>query len=1341
MSNQSSSVSVLSHLVSAWKNLGRTGKTALILAAMLLIYTLVGFFLVPALARSILTERLTEVLNRQVSIGKIAFNPFTFRVEIHRFTVMDTNGAERFAGFDFLTADAEISHVVKPALGLAEVRLESPFLRITALGQGRFAHSDLFPEDNATAPEEAEFGTIFPFRIKDIDISNGTMVFEDRVFGVDHRVEDIRFVLPSISSLEDDREDEVRPELSFVLNASPFVLTGETLPFHDSLRTRFGLTLQDVDLTRYWAYAPIRDDLTMDSGHFALNATLDFSQDRDRGLSLIVGGLVEFTDFSLSRPGDGPVLSWDSLRIDVAEATPLDGRIDLNAVHLSRPRVVVFRSESGELNWLRYLEKLMPDPSGPTQNPARDSASETAMPLVTMTRLDLADGTLEYTDHTVGHPPLKRTLSPLSLQVRGFTTASNQSFGYALSLATSAGESMALDGSAVLSPLQADGRLDLKDLRLPDYLPLAGPDLPLALENGSASVRLAFSTRLDGNSTARIDLESLDLSDIRGNLTEPGIALGMDAIGLRNGTVQSGFNGPTEIALAVADIQNIDIFQDGETPVRSTLGGLSFNDLNLAMSGRGSDLNLANATLTEMVLIMEDGMPLAASINGLAASGLRADLEANGTSVGLEGLRLAGLAIKDPSSDKAPIRLDRADLHKALVDLSTRRIEIEAINLHELGIDAVREKNGRIDLVSLFVPTGHQTEQPAPNPDSNGTAAWLVSLKSFLLNECRVALQDRAASDPVTTVAQGLTVKVNDIVSDFSRPATFEASVELSSGGRLSSQGSLTLNPLHTQGQARLEHLEMNPFQGYIPKDILLTIASGRLGAAIQWDLEENRRNAETLSGRVSGGLALEDLSVRSRRNSAELARLLKLDVVDVSLGLAPNTLDIGTVSLLEPWAGLIMNPDGTLNIVRALNPGPVQEVENKAKDPEGRPEEKPFFERTTVGRLVVNKGGLDYQDQTVEPAFAMAVKDLEVAVDNVGLAEDRPASLEAMARLDSGAAVTINGRIDPLSTPLFADLTIGLNDLDMSSLSPYTAKFIAYPIDQGQLNWSGNIVTKDNALDSKNDLLIRRMLLGKKVDAPDAPNIPIKLGLALLQDLNGDMALNLPISGQLDDPSFSVGSIVFKAIVNLFTKIVAAPFSILGSLIGGGPDLNVLVFEPGQSALTEEDRTKLDEIAKALTQRPALNLTVTGVADEQADLQALEELAFQRTVKAPVFERLQKRGEAPATVFDVEFTDEDAYVAALWDAYKEAPGDKPKNFLGFHEEVSVEDMERVVRQSLPVSGNDLVRLAEERARMAREYFLSHQEIAPNRVFTSRPQVKAGKEGENTARVELGLGN
>ncbi len=252
---------------------------------------------------------------------------------------------------------------------------------------------------------------------------------------------------------------------------------------------------------------------------------------------------------------------------------------------------------------------------------------------------------------------------------------------------------------------------------------------------------------------------------------------------------------------------------------------------------------------------------------------------------------------------------------------------------------------------------------------------------------------------------------------------------------------------------------------------------------------------------------------------------------------------------------------------------------------------------------------------------------------------------------------------------------------------------------------------------------------------------MPVKLAVALLKDRKGEIKLDLPVTGSLDDPKFSVWQIIVHIIVNLIAKAATSPFALLGAVFGGGgEELSYIEFDYGSTVITEPNMKKLDTVSKALEDRPALKLDIEGYADMENDREGLKQLLFNRKIKVQKLNEMVKKGQ-PAVPVDEVKIEPPEYEKYLKMAYKAEKFPKPKNFIGMAKDIPVPEMEKLMLTHTEVKEGDLRALASQRAMKVEDVILKSGKVEPERVFVLEPKSLAPEKKEKikASRVDFKL--
>jgi hypothetical protein len=515
------------------------------------------------------------------------------------------------------------------------------------------------------------------------------------------------------------------------------------------------------------------------------------------------------------------------------------------------------------------------------------------------------------------------------------------------------------------------------------------------------------------------------------------------------------------------------------------------------------------------------------------------------------------------------------------------------------------------------------------------------------------------------------------------------------------------------------------------------------------------------------GGFAIDDLAITEEETEEAFLGWQKLASNSLRVGLAPNRLRMNELVATHPFGKVIVFEDRTVNLQQILRTPPSKTsapplAKGSAK-PATKPDEAPPAFPLAIERLRIVGANAEFADLSLTPQFGARMHDLGGVITGLSNDPATTAQVELDGKVDDYGSARVRGSIQPFRATDFTDLKLTFRNLEMTKLTPYSGKFAGRRIDSGKLSVDLEYKIKDRQLAGENKFIVNKLRLGERIDSPDAINLPLDLAIALLEDSNGIIDLDLPISGSLDDPKFSYGRIIWKAIVNVLTKLVTAPFRALGKLLGVSSEkLESVDFDPGSSALLPPEQEKLKTIAEALAKRPALTLTLEPGYDPAADRRALQERAI-RDEAATVAGIKLEPGEAPGPVdvnlYKIQTWLEDRYAEQVGkEDYKKLRASFRDKDAGVMESELVERLarrfkarddgpasafhaellERLTRQT-KIDDDVLIKLAETRGQVIRDELIGIG-LDAGRVSMAAATTQTAKDNLVGSRMSLGAG-
>jgi hypothetical protein len=360
---------------------------------------------------------------------------------------------------------------------------------------------------------------------------------------------------------------------------------------------------------------------------------------------------------------------------------------------------------------------------------------------------------------------------------------------------------------------------------------------------------------------------------------------------------------------------------------------------------------------------------------------------------------------------------------------------------------------------------------------------------------------------------------------------------------------------------------------------------------------------------KVSGDFEIVDFLLTESDQDTRLGSWASLRAENLVYTAAGNALDVSEVRFTKPYGDILIAEDGSINLGRVRKGDEVEsEDEPGAEKADTDAAAGDSGTAVTIGRVLVSDAAADFADLSLPLPFEAKIAALNGEISTIATTSSEPSTVRMEGKVDEFGQVQISGTVTPLEPAANTDIKLVFENVDMPKFSAYSIPFAGQEIASGRLDLDLGYTISEGALVGENNVVLRDFELGDKVEHPDAMSLPLGLAVALLKDPDGRIDLDVPVRGDLDDPEFKYGTVVRKALVNLLTKIVTAPFALLGNLVGAeAGELEYLVFEPGRSDLSPPELEKAGKIAEALALRPKLALQIGGVYVPESDAAALK--------------------------------------------------------------------------------------------------------------------------------------
>jgi hypothetical protein len=870
----------------------------------------------------------------------------------------------------------------------------------------------------------------------------------------------------------------------------------------------------------------------------------------------------------------------------------------------------------------------------------------------------------------------KTSLDPIDFTLNNLSTLPEDKGAYTLSTITQWDARIRWKGDFSLNPVLATGELAIDQFSLARYWPYLKGNLALAEPDGIAAMalnyRAAYADKnlslvldklgfsLEGlalkglkDSQPAVKLEKLKLTGGRFDLEKRELQVG--EISLNGGKIalKRGVNGRLDIedwfppATAKPETPSVETAPvttaqtaKPTTPVPDATWKINLD--RFALNGLGvqfTDAGFAKPLLAEVGNVQ---IGFAAKVT---AGGAQTQAVVEGLGIDISGIRLLSGTASNPLFVLGGIAL--AEGH---IDLAARQANVGMVSLSNGKMDLVRDAQGSLALLDAFTPAPGKSVVPskvAGKSVSKTTAAeeaWGYQIEQINLAGFQIGVLDESVQPAAVLTLDKIEASVSGVTDNLNTALPVSLGFQVKQGGHFKAEGKLTPAMPAADVKFRLSNLALSPAQPYLAQAANLKLASGRLST--QGRVRFDGKQPDSPKVDFVGGFDVVDLLLSETESGERFLAWQQL--VSDSVRANPTSLDIEELRLNKLDAKLVIFKDKTVNLTRILKSPPDASVADPVADPVANPVANPAATaeatdaavvaeapkagvhktaakpvepvqpafRVAIERIRIENSLLDFADYSLALPFGTRIHSLKGAFNGITTQSGALAELEIDGQVDEFGLARAVGQIDLFNPTGFMDIKTVFRNVEMTNLTPYSATFAGRKIASGKLSLDLEYKIKSRQLLGENQIIMDKLVLGERVESPTAMNLPLDLAIAILQDSDGKIDLGLPVSGSLDDPQFSYGRIIWKAIGNILTKIVTAPFRALGALFGGsGEKLEKLAFEAGESALTPPEKEKFKQISQILNKRPGLALSIHGVWAAEVDRPVLKENQLRRDV------------------------------------------------------------------------------------------------------------------------------
>ncbi|ERJ27397.1 hypothetical protein UNSWCS_832 [Campylobacter concisus UNSWCS] len=918
-----------------------------------------------------------------------------------------------------------------------------------------------------------------------------------------------------------------------------------------------------------------------------------------------------------------PLFSTKQIDLKLKPFSIFKKLVEIDIFRLDEPKVKIARDKKANFNFSNFI----------SDDNATSEDNSTSSINFALNNAKIIKGSFSYSDQNLTKP-FNVSFDDINYELSSLNTKKNSAGSHIFDSNSSLAHKIDLNGDIKLNPLKIEGNVSIKDFSIkPVAISFIDNDT-LNLKNAIINLKINYALKADENATG-INLKDGFLNVKGLSLDEGANELSLGELELPKFDLVSKIADKTEATLNLSAVNLNDI--SFKNAISASVKSLNLSDISLlANLNEKSELN-ATAKLKSVganALKIDEADRNLANLKDINASNLNLNLANNKTALTLEKIALNG--INAPLSKSASVNVASAgvtntnftmDGNKSLAsldELNVKNIELKAKNkdiasvadvgvksvsfdllkmalgvenvsidrakfsseLSENGLSAVNELGFGEQSTKATKVTKHtkKVEKKAENKSTSKSKEneFKFDVKNISVNNADIALTHLFKGEKIAHKFDNLNVKVANLSSDFSKP--FDAKVAMKSSQKLNLDvdSKIKIEPLEVSAKIKLNDTNLPKYFAYAKPFLEASLASGQMSADAQLHYAKDIK--------ADAKVSIKDIRLNGKK-AEKLIAFKSLDLEKISF--AKNDLAISGVSLNSPFIKAHLSKERKFNLSQI-----VKEDKNKAKT-EAKPESKKAASKKddelkfSVKNFSLKNGEVDFSDASLFMPFATTISKLNGKLTDID--KKRPSSGEFQGVVGKNGFAQITAKLFPFELKQNTDIKLDFKDIDLTDITPYSGQFVGYKIKKGKLNLNLNYSVVDSKLNGSNFINFDSLTLGEKVDSKDAVNLPLSLAISILSDQNNQINIDLPVEGNLDDPDFKYGGVIWAAVKKLFADITLAPFRFLGNALGlGSKDLSSIDFLAGSSELISSEAPKIADFIKLTGSKPKMKLSIT---------------------------------------------------------------------------------------------------------------------------------------------------
>jgi len=686
-------------------------------------------------------------------------------------------------------------------------------------------------------------------------------------------------------------------------------------------------------------------------------------------------------------------------------------------------------------------------------------------------------------------------------------------------------------------------------------------------------------------------------------------------------------------------------------------------------------------------------------------------------------LKESRVSLKDVSFHKRTtnepiVKLKSFTFDGIALNTQSKELFFKDIELNKLLLNPRRYKNGKLNVSDLIA-----TKKNKKVKREKDESTFHVQAEKIFLKNAKISFLDEALEHKTNNLIDAINLNVYNIDSQKRSWLSYKSSMRVNKKGYIKTKGKLRHTPLKQKGTFRINKLSLKELNPYLQENSFLQIEDGQVSL--------NGKTAYGVSSvrpdlRVQSSFALNSFFLHDMRDNSLLLSLNEVKTNAFTFEFAPNRFYINELDINSFYVNAVIDANKSMNfskLMRMNNQTQTKEEETKTPFP------------MSIARINVALGSAKFADYSIPIRFNTHIHNLDGVIYAISNQAGETTYVNIAGEVDKYGSTRLKGSIDISNPKAYIDLDFNFKNLELNSLSGYSASFAGYKIDSGKLYLDLGYDILNSKLYGSNSIIMKEVVLGDAIEDENVTTLPLGFVLGLLEDSDGVVDIDMPVEGNVDEPDFKYGTLVLKTIGGLITKAVTSPFKFLASSMGiDGEELSFIEFDPGTTVISPPQREKLDQVSKMMRKKPKIALEITAVYNLNSDTQAIR---LEKLISLVMHKSGLKNRKDHENAMSTEL---------LENIYKEQGDEKKLQELQekLANKYKDEEYERIYHLEVlklaisiqTVSKSELEALATHRTQAISEYLINEKNIDKSRILKTK-EILSNETEEKLVQIDL----